>query len=1219
MPDQPRVRASTRFEGTERFRILRELGRGASGTVYEAFDEVRQIRVALKTVTSLDPEVRYRFKREFRALSEVPHEHVVALHELFVDADPWFFTMELVEGTDLTTYVRRADHARLRRAFVELCTGLEALHAQNLLHRDVKPSNVLVGSAGRVVLIDFGIIAEVSHAAGRSGDLTAMVGTPAYMAPEQGLGEAVSSAADWYAVGVMLFEALAGRLPFVGRGMEIMHAKIDADPPRLVTLAPNAPADLAELCDQLLSREPADRPNFARILQLLGAQAVDTAKTAAAQRGDATLFLGREAELSELNAALREVAKGLPVLVRMPGTSGMGKSTLLRHFLAELATHDTALLLHGRCCERESVPFNALDELVDMLAVHLAELPREAQPALTLEQRSALLRLFPVFGQVPGMGVAGRALPANDVESVNSLKVRAHVVEALRVLLRQLAVQRPVVLAIDDAQWGDADSAALLGELMAPPDAPGVLLILAYRRDWEERAPMLMRPEALSRQGRERTVAVDPLPESRARKLAARTLGRDESDAGVFTIVAEARGNAFLIAEFARHVRAVGVPAAGLDLTHILGMRLAELDAAPRQLLEALAVAARPVDPLIAAAALAMTPEAGATALRSLELAGLVHESSRRGGKLRVETFHDRVRETVVAGLAPAVLCERHHGLAKALAKFQPHEVETLYAHYRAAGQNELASEYAARAAQEAATSLAFIRAAELFAAAIELAPEGESRLHAWRVAHADALAHAGRKKDAGDAYVIAASAVASSENEGAYLACTGIQQYLAGGYFDLGMQMAERTLRDIGLPLAKSRNAALLAMVGRLTWLRVRGVGFQEQSETQIPPKKLRQLDACYRVARAISITDPIRGSEMFLRSVLLALEAGEPRRVSWALSCLSTMMTSEGPSAYGARLLALSTALAQKSADPETLAIASMADGTAGLFNGYWRRAGEGLAMADALFQRLGIASSEFYDTRSLLLMVCAFRGQIRELCERVPLAVTDAEQRGDVYIRGILTTSKASLCWLMFDQPELHLELNDSGLTSKHRPAALSIEHVASMVNCVDNDLYTGQPERALERLAATIPLAKASLMLRLTLLSVQVGDALGRAAVMAACQGRDPEKQRRCALREAVALEKRKLPWPTAIATLLRAGEADAAQRAEDAVKLYAQAIERFDAADMALHREVARFRLGQWTEGDEGRQHRERAHAWLTSQGIVAPERVAMMLAPSTRT
>src|SRR5262249_9472382 len=144
------------FEGTSRFAIRRQLGSGAFGTVYEAWDREHHAIVALKVLRSRRPDLLLRFKREFRSLVDVRHAHLVRLYELFSESNRWFYTMEFVDGPNFLGHVRpknRCDVDRLRTTFVQLVKGVEALHRARRLHRDLKPANALVSRDGRLVIL----------------------------------------------------------------------------------------------------------------------------------------------------------------------------------------------------------------------------------------------------------------------------------------------------------------------------------------------------------------------------------------------------------------------------------------------------------------------------------------------------------------------------------------------------------------------------------------------------------------------------------------------------------------------------------------------------------------------------------------------------------------------------------------------------------------------------------------------------------------------------------------------------------------------------------------------------------------------------------------------------------------------------------------------------------------------------------------------------------
>ncbi len=329
----------------EGYEILSILGRGGMGIVYRAHDRKRGTTVALKTVIRANPSALYHFKQEFRTLLDLSHPNLVILYELISDGQDWFFTMELIDGVNFMQFVRsgfaRPDSdilrnagaeallsrapeekppsgreelgtpslavndlksvglsavqwGRLRETLRQLSEGLVALHDANKLHRDIKPTNVMVTREGRVVLLDFGLATELDHGECDPSSEGSVVGTVAYMAPEQAASMKVSSASDWYSVGVMLYEALTGRLPFTGKPLKVLMDKQMHDPPTPRTLVPDVPEDLGALCVELLRREPEARPSGRDVLRRLGGVPTepDPRTTQHSSRGAGALLIG---------------------------------------------------------------------------------------------------------------------------------------------------------------------------------------------------------------------------------------------------------------------------------------------------------------------------------------------------------------------------------------------------------------------------------------------------------------------------------------------------------------------------------------------------------------------------------------------------------------------------------------------------------------------------------------------------------------------------------------------------------------------------------------------------------------------------------------------------------------------------------------------------------------------------------------------------------------
>ena len=248
----------------QRFLIQHELGQGAMGIVYRAHDRILDRDVALKQLSShfnKDKDVISRFKQEAKALARLSHPNIVQVYDFFQEGGQGFIAMELVEGEDLADYLHDKGVLPISET-VQLVTQMaEALsyaHKHGVVHRDFKPANVILSMEGAAKITDFGL-AKIAQSSIHT-QLGSLLGSPAYMSPEQAQGKVANAYSDIYALGVSLYGMLSGRLPFTGDLESVIAQKLTATPKPLSTLNGEIPEQLNRLVFQMLEKEADNRP-----------------------------------------------------------------------------------------------------------------------------------------------------------------------------------------------------------------------------------------------------------------------------------------------------------------------------------------------------------------------------------------------------------------------------------------------------------------------------------------------------------------------------------------------------------------------------------------------------------------------------------------------------------------------------------------------------------------------------------------------------------------------------------------------------------------------------------------------------------------------------------------------------------------------------------------------------------------------------------------------
>lgn len=1268
------------FQGNDRFQIRRCLGSGGFGTVYEAFDRKRSAVVAIKVLRRTSPSGLYGFKQEFRLLSGIEHPNLVTLYELLCEGERWFFTMEFVPGTDFLTHVRDGAlhggagaaltpsdslHAgpatllstqdlsegfpgaagdlpvtvyrprafspdRLLRALLHLAGGLMTLHAAGIVHRDIKPANVLCTEEGRVVLLDFGLVQNVASSPGLGSALWSengsRDGTPDYMSPEQAAAQPATAASDWYSVGVMLYEALTGRVPFLGTMQQVLRQKIAQDAPPLSLDADSLPAALVALCMQLLARDPARRPSGEEIIArlreleagLLRPTAVEALRDGRqGSAGSDQLFIGRNRQLASLAAAFTANREGQAVVVLCHGDSGVGKSLLCRQFLKELlSTEKDLVLLAGRCHANEDVPFKALDGVIDSLSRFLSQRPREETLALLPRDISAAARLFPVLLQVAAI----REVPAQRI--ADDLQAKQAAFAALRELASRLAAQQPLLLFIDDLQWGDPDGLSLLLELLRPPDPPRLLLIVAYRSEEESSsaALQLLRRGLTSDLGRRVAsfdVALDALSEKDAEALALRLLPEDQKERAAF-IAVESGGNPFFIEELSRaSVQDAQAPSAGGaelgktgSLDALIRARVAKLPQAQQRLLSAVALAGQPV--ARAATAIAAygdtveTDEPQALArLRAERLLRVRHASSQGGAREELLVYHDRIREAVVAGLSPADAAAQHLRLVSGLLAVGHAEPEQLVFHLQRGGDLDGAARYAVEASAQAYKSLAYHQAVRLCRVALGTGKltAAESLIIKSRLA--DALVGSGYPKEAAEVYLELAEY--ESKERAFERRRQAAKQFFISGHVSEGSEVLRSLLPAARLRMPRTSLGCFLSMVFHQLLIAARGLEFQARPDSEVTPADLLRLDTCEAIASSTS-QNPLLAADFATKFLWHALRAGEPRRISVALSGVSGFLCAfGGPRAITQKLLARAIEVGEQEEYSYGLARCTFIRGQQAWLEGRWQESLVELGRSVEILRNCVDSTALIDYSGSLEIFALRWMGRMQQLAERIQPYLKDAVERGRKSQEMNVRLGGGFMLLLREDEPERAEEFVQTALLRLAQPDA-SLPQYFGLDARLLILLYRGRAQDAWQLFCERRRGLERSGILRMVLIGALWA---AQSALVALASGQPLS---------TVAAAERRLSrsgchFAGPLSMLVRALSQRRLGNHAQCLLLLRRAEEELSSCAMSLHAACIRFRRGQWQGGPAGESDASAAREWMRREGIRSPERMAAMLVP----
>jgi hypothetical protein len=742
----------------------------------------------------------------------------------------------------------------------------------------------------------------------------------------------------------------------------------------------------------------------------------------------------------------------------------------------------------------------------------------------------------------------------------------------------------------------------LLLHVLRRSDAPRMLLILIHRSGPLEGKPIL-KPlyEALPAEPRVdvRRLEVGPLSTEACRAIVRARAG--SGSGALEPLASEAAGNPFLLRELL--LSAAGTSqarAAGASLAQLLQQRIEALTAPQRDLLEVIAVAARPLEIDVAAAAIRL--DAARPVLEALRATQLISTS---GDPRSVECYHDKIREAVVGALPPARARALHHSLADVLEARVDVDLEHLFAHCEAAGEPERAAVHAGRAALRAVDALAFERAVLFYDKALASTHWHATRRKQLLWARADVLAQAGHGTAAAAAYLDMVTG--ASAEEVIELKRKAGEQLVYSGHLARGHAVLEESLRPLGIGVPSTTATAIASVFYQRARLRLRG---RELSEKRlVDPAVARKLAALHGAGSALIRTDGVRGTDLLLRYLRLALDAGDPVETCRGLAWEVVGRAFLGLSSERIRAIArYCEVLCDQTNDGEARGLLHFGRG--------WARFGEP-ASVDEFEQSIRLFREQprpdAYYNRAQAEMLCAvqrtFHGELEQVARELPAHIDEAWSRGDLCIVPMWSGAFASIARLAAS--------DEAGVTRDLERARAAWPDDAFTFQ--DFSLFQGQTLLLRYRRDGCAAWADAqrnwdryrrSPMAKLPYFANWVCAHYGEAALLWASQTRSESE--RAALLETAARMAAGLPARGRLGLPLRAALAYQRRQRESALALLTVAAEKMP----RLWAKAARFSLGKILGGKAGVVHVDDARAFFGERGVADPQQLVAALFPA---
>ncbi|MDO8615442.1 MAG: protein kinase [Dehalococcoidia bacterium] len=865
---QPSPALPTSFVGG-RYQVQRFLGEGGRKRVYLAHDARldRDVAIAVIKTDGLDAEGLTRVRHEAQAMGRLgDHQHIVTVHDIGEEDGQPYIVSQYMAGGDLEGLLREAEGHRLPidhavRITNQVRQALEYAHGRGIIHRDLKPGNIWMTADGTAKLGDFGLAVALDRSRVTMAGM--MLGTVAYMPPEQALGRQADARSDLYSLGCVLYEMVTGRPPFLGDDtVAIISQHINTAPVAPTWHNPDVPRALESLVMRLLAKNPDERPESASaILDALGA-IMETASTVAERvteevanpldRLAGGIFVGREKEMDELRAGLEDALSGRGRLLMLVGEPGIGKTRTSEEF-ATYAGLRNAQVLWGRCYEGEGAP--AYWPWVQLIRsyVHDSD-PQELASQMGPGAADIAEVVSEVRERLPGLPTP----PALEPE-----QARFRLFDSITTFLKNASKRQPITLILDDLHWADKPSLLLL-QFLARELRGARLMVLGTYRDVElgRQHPLSQTLGELGREGLSQRILLRGLTQRDVARFIEITSGVKPPEALVAAVYQETEGNPFFVNEIVRLLVADGrlekpEEVASWSVTipqgvrEVVGRRLDHLSQDCNRVLTIGSVIGREFG---LRALERVSDLSGDRLLEALEEAVGARVIAEKPESLDYYSFsHALIRETLYEELSTARRVRLHRQIGDVLEELysdsaDPHLAELAYHFAEAApgGDVDKAMDYARRAGQRALSLLAYEEAVGHYERALQTlelkTPPDEELRCELLLALGDAQMKAGDAVNGRQTFERAAES-ARKRKSADQLARAGLgvgERYEIGAVDESLVEILEEALRLLG-----DADSALRAMVlGRLAGaLYFTGSRERRESLTRESVKMARRL----------------------------------------------------------------------------------------------------------------------------------------------------------------------------------------------------------------------------------------------------------------------------------------------------------------------------------------------------------------------------------------